>query len=248
MSRIRKLSIVVVALASASVAEARPITISTVEIEATAGRTWSDLDGDGVFDGRGGDSPTTSSYLFGADTRQDEFNDVTRVWRSGLEFDLDPLSTLRFPALQISSATLSLHFFISRDVVNFPPPDFGPPTGLLHGYSGDGVVSADDMLVDSLLTDFLAPRDTTINIDVTRFIRRSAFFDQSFASFMLQLDNDYQRGNNASGFYGSRHLEELDFRPRLLIDVIRVPEPGTFALFGIGLAGMGLARRRKQLA
>lgn len=30
--------------------------------------------------------------------------------------------------------------------------------------------------------------------------------------------------------------------------VVRVPEPGTFALFGIGLAGMGLARRRKQLA
>jgi hypothetical protein len=29
---------------------------------------------------------------------------------------------------------------------------------------------------------------------------------------------------------------------------VSVPEPGTLALFGIGLAGMGLARRRKQLA
>ncbi len=29
---------------------------------------------------------------------------------------------------------------------------------------------------------------------------------------------------------------------------VPVPEPGTFALLGIGLFGMGLARRRKQLA
>ena len=228
-----------------SVAHAIPINVSTVVIEAAAGRTWFDLDGDGAFEGRGGDLPTTSAYLFGADTRLDKFNDVISVRRSGLEFDLGPISTLRFPALQIRSATLALHFFSARDVVNFPPPDFGPPTGILHGYSGDGVVSADDMLVDHALTDFLALADTTVNIDIVRFIRRSAFFDQQYASFMLQLENDYQRGNNASAFYGSRHLDDPDLRPRLLIDVIRVPEPGTLGLFGIGLFALVFMQRKK---
>ena len=41
---------------------------------------------------------------------------------------------------------------------------------------------------------------------------------------------------------GSRLRLELDS-----LTPVAVPEPGTLALFGIGLAGMGLSRRRKQL-
>jgi hypothetical protein len=222
MNLCRNIAVVVVALGSTSVAQADLSTVSTIAIEASAGRTWHDFDGNGVFESAGGDVPTTSSYVFWADTRLDEFQDVIRVGRSGLEFDLDPLSDLRDPGSQILSATLSMHFFSSRDVVNFPPPDFGPPTGLLHGYSGDGVISANDMLVDSFLTDFLAPKDTTIVIDVTQFIRRLAILDRPFASFMLQLKNDYERGNNASSYYGSRHLNELAFRPILSINFVQV--------------------------
>ena len=30
-----------------------------------------------------------------------------------------------------------------------------------------------------------------------------------------------------------------------LVREVRIPEPGTFAIFGLGLAGLGLARRKK---
>lgn len=35
-------------------------------------------------------------------------------------------------------------------------------------------------------------------------------------------------------------------RPRVMAYVLEIPEPGTLAIFGIGLAGLGLARRRKR--
>ena len=62
-------------------------------------------------------------------------------------------------------------------------------------------------------------------------------------------------------FHGFSHLESVSWfisegvgqNPTIAhqfdnIRVIGIPEPGTLALFGIGLAGMSLARRRKRLA
>jgi hypothetical protein len=46
--------------------------------------------------------------------------------------------------------------------------------------------------------------------------------------------------------YDTPQLAEFTTRVDLGFDSVSVPEPGTLALFGIGLLGMGLARRRRK--
>jgi hypothetical protein len=48
----------------------------------------------------------------------------------------------------------------------------------------------------------------------------------------------------ASGFFGMAPYGVLT---PSLVSITAVPEPGTFALFGLGLAGLGLIRRRRRV-
>jgi hypothetical protein len=68
--------------------------------------------------------------------------------------------------------------------------------------------------------------------------------------------NEYRAWGNPSGGYAGgagTHVRNgvpqdraWDFYFRTYVNTVSVPEPGTLALFGIGLLGMGLSRRRKK--
>ena len=47
-------------------------------------------------------------------------------------------------------------------------------------------------------------------------------------------------------YFAERHTPQSNFRIDTSIVLATVPEPGTLALFGLGLAGMGLMRRRRK--
>jgi hypothetical protein len=47
-------------------------------------------------------------------------------------------------------------------------------------------------------------------------------------------------------FGGTEQFDNISFNPAIIsVPAASVPEPGTFALLGLGLAGLGFARRRR---
>ena len=70
----------------------------------------------------------------------------------------------------------------------------------------------------------------------------------SLASTFLSSPGDYVLGlrwDDVSGFWDFG-VDNLGYQFSIQLSPASVPEPGTLALLGIGLAGMGLARRRKR--
>ena len=72
-----------------------------------------------------------------------------------------------------------------------------------------------------------------------------SLYNLSFTVDHMASDLSLQMFASGTGFQGG--LDESWAWDNLRIEINTVPEPGTLALFGIGLLGMGAARRRKKI-
>jgi hypothetical protein len=65
----------------------------------------------------------------------------------------------------------------------------------------------------------------------------------------FQLENFVNSAAGPGGIYTSEEaISSLDVQMSLVQRVSEVPEPATLGLFGLGLLGLGIAKRRKQNA
>jgi len=153
--------------------------------------------------------------------------------RPALEFALGAVPA----GSTISSATLTLFIATAPLVDN---------TGHVHGYAGDGVITASDLTVDNFLTDFqvTAAGPLTIPLDPS-FIQALLDLDEAFAGFALRNVTVPQ------GFFAFWTVDFFDeeLHPRLTLELAEtqpIPEPGSIALLVSGLAAGGSYRWRRR--
>lgn len=141
------------------------------------------------------------------------------VWRASMEFDISSVSGT------VSSASITY----TREAVTNPPAGYR-----VHGYVGDGVVTASDLSVNNQLGPTYSTTAAS-TVDVTTYVASLVSGHQSFAGFTF------------SGFAGGsgmaiRSSEPFINAPVLSITYI-VPEP--VSLVSAAAAIPLLARRRR---
>lgn len=129
---------------------------------------------------------------------------------------------------------------VRRATLKFKAKSFDGGTSpiCVNAFAGDGVISPDDFLpagIDTfaILSDWSYGDDgisLTAKLDITHLLNDLILAGLPF------LGLQFAAGENQDSEYGLEHIS-ISFS---------VPEPATLALFGLGLSGVVLRRRRKR--
>ena len=219
MNPIKKLAVVIVVLLS-PVASADQIDLD-VSIDLTEVRLYGN--GQGIYDAYG----ILALELFDESVLVSEGDSVSLLitWEAGqiLGFENIAFDNLLFPWLHPDfdlSEPGASNFTIDNSEVVIYGADGTATDRIYGGLESNG---------NSHLGPFL---DAPFAEGSSRFI---SAIQVSYDVLQLQTDSYYYSGVNLQIVRGGTTI------------ITNVPEPGTLALFGIGLAGMSLARRKKKV-
>ncbi len=226
MTNIKSLLAGVFMAASAVGLMSTSVHATVIGVGASADAWLSDTNSDGIIDTLSG-SALTDPFLrtFG----------VSSLTRSVLEFSLAGVTS----GAMINAAS----FQIKDNGTTVVGGNFE-----FYGYSADGVITvADGNQTGNLITSTpMIDGNPLYTIDVTAFVQSLVDTSASHAGILIKSSLE------GSGFFGgdlsSSEWSTVADRPSLTVDFTMVPEPGMLALFSLGLAGLGFARRKKKTA
>lgn len=114
----------------------------------------------------------------------------------------------------------------------------------VFGYTGNGTLELGDFPLGAMLASFTVPAgaESAISVDVTGFINDQIAINSEFVGFNLRLpimSIVTEPLVFVSGTGPASPILTVDEEVRIL------PEPGTLALLGLGLLGLGFIKRRR---